>query len=200
MRFYDAGDASGLPEGDVLSTSTFPLAVPMDKGPVEKEETAFIRIQKSTLVKPPEGEEEEPTSVIVTKVHAADDQGAVWAELTSAEFDYHSAFVLEGVKNQPPPEAPPPVEEPADGEEVEEAPPPVANPPAKAKPFRELWAFETGEEGVMSFSSVRVLNLLASAEDRVWSDPKAIDGDAPAARSGQSLLPFRDNQHKVKHR
>ena len=201
MRFYDVSDTSGLPEDSddsVLSTDVFSLAVPMDKGPVMKEDCAFIRIQKATLVKPPEGEEEEPTSVIVTKVHMADDTATAWSELASAEFDYHAAFVLEGVKNAPAPAAEAaPAEEAAEGEEGGEAPPPVANPPAKAKAFRELWAFETGEEGATTFSSVRCLNLLASGEERVWGEPQAVEGDTPAPRKGMSLLPFRDNQHKA---
>ena len=105
------------------------------------DDLAFVRIQKATMVKPPaEGEEatvwppspsharlrligvlqQEPQTVIMTKVYRSSEDALEWSELASAEFDYHSAFLLEGVKQAPVPAPSEPTEpaesqEPADG-------------------------------------------------------------------------------------
>jgi len=58
--------------------------------------------------------------VVVTKVYRASEDALEWSELASAEFEYHAAFLLEGVKVSPAP-APSEPTEPTEDEEAAEA-------------------------------------------------------------------------------
>jgi len=183
MRFYDESEVTQERVSEnCVDVTLFVVEEPKDP-------KAFVRISQEPIQKPPEEGEEEGKQVSLTKVHFGDVDGTTWTEVCVEELEYHTLCLFEGAV--PDPEAAAPEEDASLAVYLQDE--------KEVKYYREIWAFlpTVDEAGGKSstFTTARVLDL--KSDTITWSEPRSFEGDAPAPRTGHSMVPFRDGRVKA---